>query len=213
MSGPHISTCSVLHLTYNLFSLERYQGKLDMWCYLMSHWTMNCNIWTYMFAFGTVERCGRGMWLWVFLVMQLHVMLLTKWFLFLMGLEWNILFSCQWTVLMSIWKFLTCYRKKFSVMWTNLCTLLDHVDYTLCIMHSGMGSKQVAGTLNMLCLTCTGFSKTDWSLHKNDIKVDIGLVAETSIRQLRGTSKIIDRKVLDIRMETKVFLTTLLANS
>ena len=96
-------------------------------------------------------------------------------------------------------------------MWTNPCTILDHVDYTLCIMHSGMGAKQVAGTLNMLCLACTGFSTTDCSLHTDDTKVDIGFWAGMSIRQLWSTSKIIERQVLDIRMETKAFLTTLLA--
>ena len=52
---------------------------------------------------------------------------------------------------------------------------------------------------------------SDCSLHKDDTKVDVGFVAETSIRQLRSTSKIIGRQVLDIRMETKAFLTTLLA--
>ena len=51
----------------------------------------------------------------------------------------------------------------------------------------------------MLCLACTGFSKTDCSLHKDDSKVDVGFVAGMSIR---STSKIIESQVLDIRMET-----------
>ena len=48
----------------------------------------------------------------------------------------------------------------------------------------------------------------DCSLHKDDTKVDAGFVAGMTIR---NTRKIIERQVLDIRMETKAFLTTILA--
>lgn len=48
------------------------------------------------------------------------------------------------------------------------------------------------------------------SLHKDASKIDIGFQAETLIRQLRGSDKITERQVLDVRMETKTFLVELL---
>ena len=56
------------------------------------------------------------------------------------------------------WKISDMLQKK--VLGDVNKSLLNIGSCGLCIMHSRMGAKQVAGTLNMLCPACTGFSKT-----------------------------------------------------